>query len=369
MPMIMPSEESSAVEMSQWRAKLTKVSDFLLLTEPVWVSAAASFVYLSVISEWMSFVPWLCLAFAFAPFLLRLIRYGRPSHCTPFDIPIAVLLGGMIVGIAVSEQFDVSLGAFQTFLAATAFYYSVSNYSKPSRLIMIGLPLALVGAIIASVFAAKWVFGDNQVPHGLGIALAIMGAISICITIFARQIIQRMVSGLFSLMLLVAAILFTDESLNRLVTLESIESRMRLWIKVISPIEGSSLWTGQGLGCWPLVYVQDQAWLGHVHNAYLELYVNTGVFGLAALICFLAVGAKLAADILYCPRDGLYYSFGVGVILAALVVLAMSFLESATFGFGFFHEGSYHYIMSPIPFILAGSLVIARRFLRERFTT
>lgn len=360
--MVIPTEESLVVKSNKWWAKLNKVIDLLLLTEPFWVSAAAAFVYLSVISDWACFTPWLCLAFAFIPFLLRLVRYGHLSRLTPFDIPILVLLGGMIVGVVVSKESEISLEAFQTFLAATAFYYCMVNFSKPSWLLKVGLSLAAVGGAIAMAYAATWYSSDTQVPHGLGIALVVIGVIALGIAVFSRGLILRSVSVLFGLALLGLAIYFTNESVHRLITLDSIESRMRLWLDVITPIEGSSLWAGLGLGCWSLT---DTAPYGHVHNAYLELYINTGAIGVVGFIGFLAAGNKLAFDIIYSGRDSLYYGFGIGVILAILAVLAISFVESAAFGFGAFYGDSYHYILTPIPFILAGSLGLARRLLRE----
>lgn len=360
------TEELPATDRSQWQAKTAKAIDSIFLSEPLWVSTAAAFVYLSVVSSWVSFVPWLCLAFAFAPFLLRALRYGRPGRYTSFDIPILFLLGSMILGIVVSEEFGISLGAFQTFLAATAFYCSMVNYSRPSLLLKVGLSSAALGGAIAMAYAAAWYPSDTQVPHGLGMVLVVIGVIALGIAVFSRGFILRSISVLFGLALLGLAIHFTNESVHRFLTLESIESRMHLWIDVISPVEGSSLWTGLGLGCWPLT---DTAHFGHVHNAYLELYINTGAIGLVAFISFLVVGTKLSADILYSSRDSLYYGFGAGIVMAALAVLVVSFVESAAFGFGAFYRDSYHYIVTPVLFILAGALVIARQLLREQPTT
>ncbi|MFC2017872.1 hypothetical protein ACFLTQ_01025 [Chloroflexota bacterium] len=360
--MIIPSEETSTVETRHWQANLVKIYDFLFITEPVWVLITVSFVYISIIYNWAPAIPWLCIALSFSPFVLRVIRHGRPSRLTPFDIPIAILLGAIIVGMVVSDHFSTSLGAFQTFLGVTAFYYSVTNYSKLLWLVKIGLLLTVVGAIISLAFVVKWSSEDITIPHGLGIVLAIFAAIALGITVFNKKTIHRVAGGVFGLMSLVVVIFFAHDAFYRLFTLTTIEKRLQLWLDVIKPIEGSSLWTGLGLGGWPLT---DTATHGHVHNAYLELYINMGIFGLLALICFLAVGAKLTADILYSPRNSIYYGFGAGVILASLAVLAVSFVESAAIGYGTPHEASYHYIFSPIPFILAGALVVARQLLRE----
>ena len=68
------------METSQQRAIFVKVSDFLFLTEPVWVGAAVSLVYFSIIFHLASFLPWLMLAIAFAPFPLRPLRNEAAPH-------------------------------------------------------------------------------------------------------------------------------------------------------------------------------------------------------------------------------------------------------------------------------------------------
>lgn len=359
----MPSKGTSAAERSQRWAGFTKVSDFLLVIEPIWVLAGAALVYLPAIFGLASFLSWVGLAIAFSPFPLRQIRHGYLSQRTPFDIPIAISLGGIIVGMSVSEHFAISLGAFQTFLVLAAFYYSFVNYGEPSRLIKVVLLLAAAWSVIASVFAASWVFSSIHVPKGLGIQLIITAAIAFGIAIFGGRITYRVVSGLFGLMLLVAAIFLFHQELHQFFTLQSIESRLPLWQQVLKPIEGSLLWTGLGLGCWPLTL--DLITYGHVHNAYLELYVNTGIFGMVALICFVAIGVKLAIDIVFLPRKSLYYGFGIGVLLAIIATALVGFVESSPFGLGFLSTGgeSYHYVLSPIPWVLAWALVTARRLL------
>lgn len=360
----MPNKELPNAEVSQLRANLAKVSDFLLLTEPIWVSAAVALVYVSVIFDWASFFPWLMLAIAFAPFPLRQVRRGYLSQRTPFDIPLLVFIAAIIVGMSVSEHFSISLGAFQTSLAMTAGYYCIVNYPEPSRLIKMGLPSAVVALVIASVIAARWALYGIHVPNGLSIGLAIIVAIALGIVIFGRQTLHRVVSGLFGLMLLGAAIFFSHEALYRIFTLESIKGRLWLWQQVLNPIEGSSVWTGLGLGCWPST--PGFIGYGHVCNAYLELYINTGVLGVVAFICFAAVVAKLAVDIIYSSRKHPYYGLGIGVLLAILATAVVSFVESAPFGFGMVTGGTtYSYILSPIPWLLAGLLVIARRLLRQ----
>lgn len=356
------TENPNTAERPSSSTELFRASDFLLLVEPVWVIVAASLTYLSVISDWASFVSWSCTSLAFAPFPLRLIRHGHLSRFTPFDIPIAVLLIGMIVGIIVSDFLDISLGAFQTFLVSIAFYYSVVNYSKPTLIIKTGLVIAAIVSIIVLAIAVKWELADINIPHGLDITLVIIAFIVLVTIISSKRKIYQVFGILVGLMFTGMIIFLTHYSLYRVTTLASVEGRMYTWLKVITPIGDSTFWTGIGLGNWPLITGITTE--GHVHNAYLELFINNGFLGLVALTCFLAVGNKLTIDIIYSPKSNLYYGFGIGVILASLAILLVSFLESAPFGFGFLHGGSYHYIVSPIPFILAGVLVIVHRLLK-----
>lgn len=74
--------------------------------------------------------------------------WGTPVK-TPFDLPVALIVAGGLVGLWVSPVFGLSLGAFQSLLAATLVYYSLCNYYRPARLMKWGLPLsalALLGA-------------------------------------------------------------------------------------------------------------------------------------------------------------------------------------------------------------------------------
>jgi hypothetical protein len=346
------------------RITLDKASGFLLLTEPAWVFAAVSLVYLSLIFDWASFLPWLMLAIAFIPFPLRQIRLGYLSQRTPFDIPLIVFLVAIIVGMSVSDHPAISLGAFQTFLAMLAFYYSVINYSRPAGLIKWGLGIAILGLFIPSVFVLSKAFYPP--PHGLGIGLVIIGAIALGIAIFGRKAIPRVLSGILCSAFLGWTIFFLSETgaLHRLFAFQTFRGRWSLWSDTFHLMHGSSIFSGLGLGCWPLI---SPSWhVGHVHNAYLELYVNTGVFGIIAFICFAAVVVKLAIDIIHSSRKNRYYGLSIGVLLAILAVALAGIVESAPFGFGIVRGGAgYHYIFSPIPWVLAGLLVMARRLLRQ----
>ncbi len=131
--------------------------------------------------------------------------------------------------------------------------------------------------------------------------------------------------------------------------------------------------TGLGLGCWALARWETTA-LGtseingitHAHNAYLELYSNTGIVGALALLVALAIGLKLSLDIIRSPRTHPWYGFGVGVILACVATLLVAMVEGAPMGVPLVGEHTYYYVVSPIVWTLCGLLVIAHRHITKR---
>ena len=93
-----------------------KAADFVLAIEPVWVTIAVAILY--AIIQTGGRYPWIPLVFAAVPFPLRWWRRGHISKRTPFDIPIAIFLAGAVVGTIVSDDLTLSLGAFQSCIAA-----------------------------------------------------------------------------------------------------------------------------------------------------------------------------------------------------------------------------------------------------------
>ncbi len=351
-------------------ANLAKVGNFFLATEFIWLIFAACLVHAAIFLNWPTFLPWLILALALAYFPVRLARSGRLTQRTPFDIPIVLFLISVILGIVVSPDRRVGVGALQSFLVLTAAYYSLVNYPAPVRMLKIGFPFAIAGLIAFFIIAPIQANRAADFPSGLGIGAFIVAAIAIGVVVFRQRLVLRVISGLFASALIAVVLVFTHSqgSLGRLFLLSSIKVRMIVrWFPTLELMTGSHTWTGLGLGCWPL----ESGTINfggeglHVHSLYLEIYANLGVPGMVAFVCALAAGAKVCADILYSDRKHPWYGFGAGVVLACVVTLALGFIESAPFGMPAIVGGVYHYLFSPIPCILAVLLVTARRLLRE----
>jgi hypothetical protein len=344
----------------------TRVADFLLRTQVVWVAFAVVLVYVSVVLD-IKACAWVGLAIAFASFPLRLMREGHLSQRTPFDIPLIILFAGVIVGVSVSDHLAVSLGALQTFLAMSALYYAIINHRRYVDLIKWGLGIVVLGTVIGTVIILPLDLSSayHFNLYYLGIWLAIVAAIAIGIAIFSRGVLIRTISALLCSAFLGLTIFFLYDygGLQRVFSLSSIVSRMPMWQSTLDFMSGSTVFTGLGLGCW---YFSPVSTYEHLHNAYIGLYVHTGVLGIVALIVAVGIGAKLAVDIVcYSPRKHPYYGFGIGVLLAILVAALAGTLEITPFAIPGMGSVPPFYLLSPIPWLLAAALVMAHRLLRQ----
>lgn len=344
----------------------TRVADFLLRTQVVWVAFAVVLVYVSVVLD-LKACAWIGLAIAFASFPLRLKMEGHLSQRTPFDIPLIILFAGVIVGVSVSDHLAVSLGALQTFLAMSAFYYVIINHHRYVDLIKWGLGIVILGTVIGVIIILPLDLSSayHFNLYYLGVWLAIVAAIAIGIAIFARGTLIRAISALLCSAFLGLTIFFLYDygGLQRILTLHSIVIRMPMWQNTLEYMSGSMIFTGLGLGCWHFSPVGVHE---HLHNAYLELYTNTGALGVVALVVAVLIGAKLAVDIVcYSPRKHPYYGFGIGVLLAIVVAALAGTLEITPLAIPGVGSVPPFYLLSPIPWLLAAALVMAHRLLRQ----
>jgi hypothetical protein len=361
------------------RARLVKMVDAFLRMQMLWVTLAAALVCLSYILNFSPVLTWIGLALACLPFPLRLARSGIGSLRTPFDLPIVLLLTGAVVGLCVSDNRTISLGALQCMLAITLFYYSWVNSSRMAGIIkwviisfaLVFLPVFVFAMLDVSVIDGQLnvVIRGSGTHHGLAMYLAIEAAILLGMAAFDRSKRTKVLAIVLSVLFLVIMVAMTWDSLGSLFHGRSVEGRWPIW-KTTADLLSDSPFTGLGLGCWALARwgttVLDSAEIGgitHTHNAYLELYSNTGIVGALALLVALGIGLKLSLDIVRSPRTHPWYGFGVGVILACVGTLLVALVESAPMGVPRVATDTYYYVISPIAWLLCGLLVMAHRHL------
>jgi len=356
--------------------------------------AAATGVILSYLFQMEAILAWGGLAIAFLALFLKLILAGYRSVKTPFDIAMVLMVGGGLVGLWVSPTLDLSLGAFQSLLAVTLIYYSVGTYYRPALLMKWGLPLFAMSLLGATFFAfsrgplpsanlnfvslkafqlaqlapklPQFSSQPNLAPgvtHGLALTLFVAAAIVGGFAVFGKWFWLRLLSGVMSAVFLAVMVMFTNESIMGLFT-KSMEGRLPLWHDTVQMLKGHPF-TGLGLGSWAWVHNSAVVpYPSHPHNAYLELYTNTGVLGLLAFFVSLVVGVRLGWDILRSPRSSLWYGLGVGVLLACLISASVGFVESAPVGIPLLGAEAYFYVVSPLPWMLAALLVVAHGLLK-----
>ena len=360
---------------------LIKLSDALLRVEPLWTVLGTLFVFLSYLLNMGPAFPWIGLGSACLPFAMRLIRKRTLRLRTPFDIPMALLVIGALVGLCTSPDRTISLGAFQCILAISLFYCSwVNHESQPvlMKWLIVLVPVAFLVVLLVFVLdlphlAAQPNFelGGYGTHHGLAMYLMIVAAVLLGIAVFSKRTRIRVFTAVFFLLFFTIVIIMTWDSLRALFEWESISGRIPIWEKTVDLLSDSPF-TGLGLGCWARAYWHTSV-LGtttvneitHAHNAYLELYANTGIFGVLALLIALAIGMKLSLDIIRSPRAHPWYGLGVGVILACVATLLVGIAESAPVGVPLVAATTYYYIISPVAWILCGLLVIAHRLITK----
>ena len=365
------------------RARLIKPVDAFLRIHLPWVTLATALVYFSYLLDLSPVLCWIGLALACFPFSLRLARGGFSGLRTPFDLPILLFLTGAIIGFSVSPDRAraISLGALQCILAVTLFYYSWANSSRFANIIkwvIISLALIFLVVCVLYVIVVSVIKGQPDLDilgsgthHGFAMYLAIEGAILLGIAAFDRNKRTRLLTFVLFVIFLVIVVVWTRNSLNSLVGGVSISGRWHIWEKTASLLSDSPF-TGLGLGCWALARwgttvlgTAEINGITHTHNAYLELYANTGILGVLALLVAIGIGLKLSLDIIRSPRTHPWYGFGVGVILACIATLLVAVLESAPMGVPLVATDTYYYIVSPISWMLCGLLVTAHRHITK----
>jgi hypothetical protein len=365
-----PPRQRSAV-----RAGLVKTADAFLFIEPLWTILGTLFVFLSYLLNIGPAFPWIGLGSACLPFAMRLIRKQTLRLRTPFDIPMALLVIGALIGLCTSPDRTISLGAFQCILAISLFYYSWINYKRQAMLMKWVIILAPIAFLIVLLLfrldlrhpasQPNFVIGGYGTHHGLALYIIIVAAVLLGIAAFNSSRRTRMLAATIFLSFFVIVLIMTWDSLRSLFEWESISGRTPIWERTADLLSDSPF-TGLGLGCWARAYWGTAALdteITHAHNAYLELYANTGILGIMALIIALGIGTKLSLDIIRSPRAHPWYGFGVGVILACVATLLVGIVESAPVGVPLVAATTYYYVISPIAWILCGLLVIAHRLI------
>ncbi len=372
-------------------AWLSRAAGAVAAAAPPWSILWGILVYASYLMHWSPALTWAALALACLPFPARYLSGQAMVSRTPFDIPAALLVLGAFVGLCVSPERTMSLGAFQCLLATLIACCVLTSDSRPAFWMKVLVVLLVAGLAIVLLLILtgnphvynQWgpESASKDTNHGMAMMLAVAAAILFGVACFGTRGRTRVLMALVSAATVIVVLAITKDSLLSLVSGQSISGqdgnsgRLELWRDTVdllsaSPVAGAP-WTGLGLGCWARAYYgRMDLWnapdfweVSHPHNAYLELYCDTGVLGALALALALVIGARLSIGIITSPRSHPAYGLGIGVVLACIATLAVGLLESAPVGAPHLAAATYYYVISPIPFALAAFLVVAHHLI------
>ena len=350
---------------------LSRLSTALLLAQPFFTFPVFLSVLQGVPPLWLS---WLI---AIIPLPLRFYITGRLTRRTPFDIPILILTVGMLLGFFLSPDHQLSLPVLHTYLACVLFYYGLVNNSDArlgdwgflavflSLILFFLSTLVFAGGSGKHIVFNEWAYelassltGVPSMPVNINVvggALAVVIPGLVAVALFRQRAWVRWsagilavifggilvlsasgggwiatIAGIFIVLLYHRARTFWVTSLASVVAvaatlpiwynttwikavfpLQSLFSRLEMWQATIVALKENPL-TGLGLGGW-WSKVSTFGLIGGPHNAYLQLFSDTGALGMIALVLAAIIGVKLFRQILYADKDSPTYGITVGI--------------------------------------------------------
>lgn len=138
-------------------------------------------------------------------------------------------------------------------------------------------------------------------------------------------------------------------------------SRVEIWVRTIPLFTDYHFITGIGLGTWFELYSRLYgATPGHMHNSYLQLYTDTGILGVLALITAAAVFVRLTVNILPTSKQSPWYGVAVG-FMGAIIAGAVFGCFDVTTTVTIVTTTSYIYLSVPLLWVWAALFVVAHK--------
>jgi O-antigen ligase len=344
----------------------------LLLAQPLFTFP----VFLSVLLGWPSL--WLAWSIALLPLLLRVFVTGRLTQRTPFDIPILISIAAMLLGFYLSPDQQLGSSVLQTYLACVLLYYGIVNndHAPPACwLSLIGfLSLILLflsvwvfqGGVGKQVVFNSWIYSLSSSlplpmsvkPHfnAIGGACAVVIPALLSVAIFRQIGWIRWSAGILTVILggalilsasgggwiataasILVVLLFRSRKVfwggllvsgataaatypvwsnwswvSVVFPIKHLLGRFELWQATLAALKESPL-AGLGLAGWWLKF-PTKVVEGGPHNAYLQLYSDTGALGLLALIIAGIISIRLIWQIVHSNKNSLSYGIALGII-------------------------------------------------------
>jgi O-antigen ligase len=165
-----------------------------------------------------------------------------------------------------------------------------------------------------------------------------------------------------------AAVVFYNNALwlAQSFSINSVSGRVGLWVKTIPLFTGYHIIAGLGLGGWfELYYRLYGTSEGHTHNSYLQLYTDTGIVGVLALITAVVVFVRLSVNILQASKQNPWYGVAVGFMGAIVAGAVFGCFDVTTTG-TVVTATSYIYLSIPLLWVWSALFVVAHKHLNSQ---
>ena len=220
------------------------------------------------------------------------------------------------------------------------------------RVAALALGLAFLGMLILSASGGGWI----AAACGVAVVLVLWRRWMAWVVVPAAGIAGG------------AAVMFYHQTawLQQTFATSSLAGRVTFWINTLDFMSGRHLITGIGLGSWTESYRQ---FIGesqiHVHNTYLQLYTDTGLLGILAMVAAAVVFVRLAARMLTSSRQDPRYGIAIGMIGASIAGAVMAIYEVTT-TVTVIEAAGYLYMSVPLLWVWAALFVVSQQRLAAR---
>jgi O-antigen ligase len=141
----------------------------------------------------------------------------------------------------------------------------------------------------------------------------------------------------------------------------SLLSRVDLWVKTIPLLSGWHAVTGLGLGSWYNTFGTHYGeFAQHLHNNYLQIFADTGIIGLVAMIVAYVIFVKLCIRIIPAVKNSIWHQVTFGLAAGILAGGFFALFDVTTMGI-VISPNAFIYISVPVLWIWAAFLVISER--------
>lgn len=260
---------------------------------------------------------------------------------------------GLFEGIPMNSGPQLSwntVGALLAVVIPPLFSITLFNNVRPLRVSALIIGLIFLAILFLTIIGGGWI----AVTCGLAFVL-------IC---WRLRIVKVVIPAIA---LIVSAIVVFYDKTPWLIQAFSPDSLMyrveEIWLKTLPLFEKYEILTGLELGCWNAQFItQYGADNVHLHNSYFQLYADTGILGMAALIVAAAVFIRISWGIIKSSRQNPWYGVSVGLI-GSIIAGAVFALYDVTLTGTIITTTSYIYLSIPLLWVLAALLVVSSKHL------